>query len=119
MFDTRVTAAREAGGRVDLDLSDGSTRTVDHVLLGTGYDIDVRRYPFLAPELGESLDLVAGYPALGRGLESSVEGLHFLGAPAAYSCGPVMRFVTGTWYTAPEFALRAAGRRRRPVRFSF
>jgi hypothetical protein len=92
---------------------------VDHVLLGTGYDIDVRRYPFLDPELGESLELVDGYPVLGRGLESSVEGLHFLGAPAAYSCGPVMRFVTGTFYSGPELALKAAGKGRKPIRFSF
>ena len=41
-----------------------------------------------------------GYPELARGLESSVPGLHFLGAPAAWSFGPLMRFVSGTGYTA-------------------
>jgi lysine/ornithine N-monooxygenase len=119
-FSTTIVSARAGdGGSARLELSDGSTEAVDHVLLGTGYEVDVRGYPFLAPELVDSLDLVEGYPVLGRGLESSVEGLHFLGAPAAYSCGPVMRFVTGTWYSAPEFALKALGKRRMPVRFSF
>lgn len=32
------------------------------------------------------------------GLESSVPGLHFLGAPAAWSFGPIMRFASGGWY---------------------
>jgi hypothetical protein len=118
-FETSVEAARPVNDGVLLDLSSGAAELVDHVLLGTGYDVDVRRYPFLAPELAESLELADGYPVLRRGLESSVEGLHFLGAPAAYSCGPVMRFVTGTWYSAPAFAARVRGRHGPPVRFSF
>ena len=31
-------------------------------------------------------------------MESSVPGLHFLGAPAAWSFGPTMRFVAGGWF---------------------
>jgi hypothetical protein len=118
-FSTTIDAASADDAGVRLELSDGTTERADHVLLGTGYQVDVRGYPFLAPELVQSLELVDGYPVLTRGLESSVEGLHFLGAPAAYSCGPVMRFVTGTWYSAPEFAIKVSGKRRKPVRFSF
>jgi hypothetical protein len=33
-------------------------------------------------------------------MESSVPGLHFFGAPAAKSFGPIMRFVAGGWYAA-------------------
>jgi hypothetical protein len=40
-----VVDATERDGAVRLDLIDGSSRTVDHVLLGTGYTVDVRRYP--------------------------------------------------------------------------
>ena len=29
--------------------TDGHERHVDHLLLGTGYRVDVARYPFLAP----------------------------------------------------------------------
>ena len=118
-FETTIGSARVTDEGVLLSLSDDSSQLVDHVLLGTGYQVDVRRYSFLAPEIVDSLEIVDGYPVLGPGLESSVEGLHFLGAPAAYSCGPVMRFVTGTWYSAPSFAYRVRGKRQRPIRFSF
>jgi FAD-dependent urate hydroxylase len=114
-----VVDAQEQEGSVRLRLTDGSRRTVDHVLLGTGYKIDVRRYPFLARELAAELKLADGYPVLGPGLESSVGGLHFMGAAAAHSFGPIMRFVAGTWYAAPAVAGRAAHRRQPPIRFSF
>jgi predicted ATP-grasp superfamily ATP-dependent carboligase len=118
-FAAAPVEARPAGGRVRVCLSDGSERTVDHVLLGTGYEIDIRRYPFLAPELAGSVEVAGGYPVLGPGLESSVSGLHFLGAPAAHSFGPIMRFVVGTWYAAPSLSARALGRRQRPLRQAF
>ena len=114
-----VLDARVDGDAVELSLSDGSTRTVDRVLLGTGFSIDVRRYPFLSGGVLADLELAGGYPVLGPGLESSVAGLHFVGAPAAHSFGPVMRFVVGSWYSAPAIARRAAGRRQPAISFSF
>ncbi|HMI76635.1 MAG TPA: hypothetical protein VK495_18190, partial [Steroidobacteraceae bacterium] len=53
-----------------------------------------------------------GYPLLGPGFESSLPGLHFLGAPAARSFGPVSRFVSGTPYAARALARRIAGKAR-------
>jgi hypothetical protein len=76
------------------------------VLLGTGYRVDITRYRFLA-ELLDAIQRVGGYPVLGRGFESSVPRLHFLGAPAAWSFGPIMRFVSGSWYSCRALA-RAA-----------
>ncbi len=102
-----------------LRLDDGSERLVDHVLLGTGYEIDVRRYPFVDSELGSKLRVKDGYPLLGRGLESSVRGLHFVGAPAAESFGPTMRFVVGTAYTAPALTQHLLGQRRPLFRWAF
>jgi cation diffusion facilitator CzcD-associated flavoprotein CzcO len=95
-----VTSARVAGGRLEVVLNDGTSRTVDHLLLATGYKIDVARHDFLSDRLLAALRRVNGYPVLGNGFESSVPGLHFLGAPAAWSFGPLMRFVSGTWYSA-------------------
>jgi FAD-dependent urate hydroxylase len=94
-----ISSAAEAGGRIRLRLDDGSERTADHVLLGTGYRVDVSKYAFLAPNIVEDLRRTSGYPQLGPGFESSVPGLHFLGAPAAWSYGPLMNFVSGTRYT--------------------
>lgn len=114
-----VTLAEEIDGKVHLCLSDGSERTVDHVLLGTGYRIDVSRYPFLDRALIGQLRVRAGSPVLSRGLRSSVPGLHFLGAPAAESFGPVMRFVVGTAYTAPALAQHVKGETRPLFRWAF
>ena len=96
-----VRSAEADGDRVRLLLDDDTDRMVDHVLLATGYRVDVSRYPFLSSELLQRVRRANGYPLLGPGFESSVPGLHFLGAPAAWSFGPLMRFVSGTWYSAP------------------
>ena len=105
--------------QVRLTLDDDSERLADHVLLGTGYQIDVLRYPFLGPAVAGGIKLLGGYPLLGPGLESSVPGLHFVGAPAALSFGPINRFVVGTWYTAPALTRRVLGRAQPPISFSF
>lgn len=93
-----VRSAQPTGGRLGVELDGGEALVVDHLIYGTGYRVDIGRYPFLAPELVRAIRQVDGYPVLRPGLESSVPGLHFLGAPAAWSFGPIMRFVSGTWY---------------------
>jgi hypothetical protein len=106
-----LRAAREHGDALRLDVSDGSVREVDHLMFATGYRVDVARYPFLGPAILAELRRAHGYPLLRRGLESSVPGLHFLGAPAAWSFGPTMRFVSGSWYGGRAVA-RAIGSAR-------
>ncbi len=106
-----VTRAVACGDVARVELDDGSTREVDHILLGTGFRVDVSRYGFLGPELVRNLRIDQGYPRLNAGLESSVPGLHFMGAPAARSFGPLVRFVSGTGYSAralTEAIVRAA-----------
>lgn len=105
--------------KVDLHLSNGTRRQVDHLLFATGYDVDIRRYPFLDRGLAENIRCADGYPLLRRGLESSVPGLHFLGAPAARSFGPVMRFVAGSWFSSTAVAKTVAAQdSRRSLRGS-
>lgn len=105
----KVVSSTPSGERVKVLLDDGSERTVDHILLGTGYQVDISRYAFLAPELIQSIDRFNGYPCLKEGLETSVPGLHILGAPAAWSFGPLMQFVSGTHY-ASRAILRSLAR---------
>ena len=95
-----VVSVAAAGEQVKIHLGDGSERQVDHVLLGTGYKMDISKYSFLGSELARSLRRSNGFPVLKEGLESSVPGLHFLGAPAAWSFGPLMQFVSGTRYAS-------------------
>jgi hypothetical protein len=85
-------------------LDDGAKRRADHVILGTGYRVDIGNYGFLEPDLVSAITQVNGYPLLAKGLESSVPGLHFLGAPAAWSFGPIMRFVSGSWFASERLA---------------
>jgi hypothetical protein len=91
-----------------VDLDDGTRLTFDHVMVGTGYQIDIAKYGFLSKGLATRIECVNGYPALRTGLESSVPGLHFLGAPAAWSFGPVARFVSGTYYCVDAVAKKIA-----------
>jgi cation diffusion facilitator CzcD-associated flavoprotein CzcO len=100
-----VASASVRGSEVELKLSEGSHRLVDHVLMATGYRVDIRKYEFLSGSLLAAVRLIDGHPVLGPGFESSVPGLHFLGAPAVWSYGPLMRFVAGA-----DFAARAVTR---------
>jgi hypothetical protein len=106
----KVDAVSERGNKINVSLDDHTTRTVDHVLLGTGYKVDISRYAFLAPELLASINRSNGYPKLAQGLETSVSGLHILGSPAAWSFGPLMQFVSGTKYVG-EALVRHIGRK--------
>jgi hypothetical protein len=99
-----VVSVEEADGRVTLALDDGTRRSAEHILLATGYRVDIEHYAFLDPALLEEIDRVDGYPRLGPGFESSVPGLHILGAPAAWSFGPLFRFVAGAEYAGRALA---------------
>ncbi len=100
----QIASAATSGDRLHLRLDDGTTREVDHVLLGTGYKVDVSRYPFLPLELSKQLDQASGFVKVNSGFESSVPGLHFLGAPTAWTFGPLMYFVCGTDFAARQLA---------------
>jgi cation diffusion facilitator CzcD-associated flavoprotein CzcO len=109
-----VVAATAAARGVELELENGERRRADHVLLGTGYRIDVSRLELLAPEVRRALHLVDGYPVLDGSFQSSVPGLHFIGAPAAWSFGPLMRFVAGTGFAARALTRGIAASAARP-----
>jgi FAD-dependent urate hydroxylase len=98
----RVVSATATGSQVRLRLDDGTERLVDHVLLATGFHVDVSRYQFLSPSLLNRLETANGYPILKRGLESSIPGLHFVGKLAAWSFGPLLGFVSGTEFAGNE-----------------
>jgi len=106
-----VESARRAEDGVELRLDDGSRRSIDHVLICTGYRVDIARYGFLGPDLLSGVRTADGYPLLTDGFESSLGGLHFLGAPAAWSYGPLCRFVSGTAFSGRALARRIAGDR--------
>ena len=97
-----VSQASAVSNEVALTLDDGSERRVDHVLLGTGYQVDISRYDFLPADLTPDVKQFDGYPRLASGFRSSVPRLHFIGATAARSFGPLLYFVAGTEFASRE-----------------
>jgi thioredoxin reductase len=112
LTDARVTTGRTVeaiwrdGDRARVRLDDGSERTVDHVIVATGYRVDIARYAFLDRGLVESIRRVDGSPRLDASLQSSVPSLFFLGAAAAASAGPGMRFVSHSGLAATAVTKR-------------
>lgn len=95
-----VLRAVPRGGCLDLRLSDGGERTVDHLVLATGYRPHLNSLPFLSPAIRQRLLECDGSPLLDGCFESSVPGLYFVGRLADRSYGPICRFVSGAAPTA-------------------
>jgi hypothetical protein len=113
-----IQQAQVVDGEVRLKLDDASERVVDNVLCGTGYSVELAKYDFLAADIISAVDQYDGYPRLGRGFSTSVPGLHFIGAPAARTFGPLLYFVAGTEFASNELTpalmkKRAVGSRLR------
>jgi cation diffusion facilitator CzcD-associated flavoprotein CzcO len=104
-----IVAARPQSDRIVLEL-DNDPRGFDHVVLGTGYHVDISRLGILSPQLLRNIACADGSPLLRSGFESSVAKLHFVGSSAVKSFGPLMRFVAGTSYAARAVTRAALGR---------
>lgn len=107
--------------KVHLQVSDanGQSRSIvtDHVIAGTGYRVDLKRLAFLSPALQSELRTAGDAPVLATSFESSVPGLYFVGAAAAPSFGPLLRFAYGAGFTARHLSrhlAKSAGRRLAP-----
>jgi cation diffusion facilitator CzcD-associated flavoprotein CzcO len=111
----RVIAASPTAAGLRLKLRVGNeeqVRDVQHAVCGTGFEVDVDRLPFLESTLAATIRRIERAPALSRHFESSVPGLYFIGPSAAFSFGPLLRFVAGAEYAVPVVAGRLAERRR-------
>ena len=106
-------SAEISGGQVHLRLAraDGSQRaiTADHVIAATGYRVDFAKVGFIDKALRAEVAAVSGLPILSRNFESSAAGLFIVGPAAAYSFGPMFRFVLGARYTARRLSRHLAG----------
>jgi cation diffusion facilitator CzcD-associated flavoprotein CzcO len=105
-----IRGATPSGTGVRVDLSDGTHREVDHLLLGTGFRPDIGKLPFLSGDMLARVRRHNGRPLLNEWFESSVPNLHFIGGVANYSFGPLCNFVTGAGAPARQIARRAARR---------
>ncbi len=107
-----IENVQSVDGKVRLDLSftgkPGKTLLVDHVIAGTGYKASVSRFKFLNPSVLSRLATVDEAPALNSRFESTVPGLYFVGAAAANSFGPMLRFAFGSKFASERVAGRLA-----------
>ena len=101
----RAVEANVIEGEVRLLTDRGREIIVDHVILGTGYRPQVSTQLLLDEQLRSAIAVDSdGLPVLRNGLMSSVPGLHFVGAMAAGTYGPLMRFVSGTHFAGKTIA---------------
>jgi thioredoxin reductase len=106
-----LTGVRARDGGVQVDFSQrGENRhlEVDHVVAATGYKVAISRLRFLHQAMQSRIRKVADTPILSRQFETSVPGLYFIGAAAANSFGPLLRFAFGANFAAGRLARRLA-----------
>ena len=119
----RIVRAEERQGRAWLSVAsaEGMRELVaDHVIAATGYRFDVERLPFLHPTLRAAIKTNGSAPELNSQFESTVPGLHFIGAAATASFGPAMRFMYGAKHCAARLvsSMRPEASRPRAVRIA-
>jgi thioredoxin reductase len=109
---SNLVSATATGDRARLVLRGpddvASELTCDHVIAATGYRVDLGRVRILAPELRAQITTAGGAPALSAYFESSVSGLYFVGAMAANSFGPMLRFAYGSRFVSRRLSRHLA-----------
>lgn len=114
---TSIRQVSARGGMVELELAGASgerTVSVDHVIAGTGYRVDLGRLNFLDPGLRARIQTEAGSPRLSANFQSSVPGIYFVGLSSAASFGPMTRFAFGARFTARRLSRHLARTAAKP-----
>jgi cation diffusion facilitator CzcD-associated flavoprotein CzcO len=106
----RIESVRHEQAGLTLGLSDGAQLTCNHVICATGYDVSVKRLPFLRPELAGAITGPSGNSAVGRDFQTKVPGLYAIGPMAMDNFGPLLRFMAGAEYCSPVLAKTLARR---------
>jgi len=91
-----VQEMKEVDNGVLLTLANNKSLKADHIILGTGYRVNISNLPMLNPTLVADIQTYANAPILNNRFESSVPGLYFVGISSVSSFGPFYRFVVGT-----------------------
>ena len=100
-----------ASDTVQVTITDGSVLTADHVMLATGYRVNLDRLTMLHPSLLSEIRTDNAVPVLNRWFESSIPDLYFVGLTSLRAFGPLYRFVAGCGAASRRVA-RAIARSR-------
>lgn len=90
---TVISTVEEVPGGVKVLFADGRETVVEHLVLGTGYGVDVKKLSLLDPGIVNTLEIRDGYPVISGNLESSIAGLFFTGVLAKGRFGPTFNFI--------------------------
>ena len=81
-------------GKLKIALSNGETIYTDHVILATGYQVDIKKLSIITSgNLVDQLAISDGFPELDTALQSNIPGLYFTGIHAVKDFGPMFFFV--------------------------
>lgn len=80
---------------ISILLSDDSSFEVDHIILATGYKVDMDKMSFIDASLLKSIQHANGIPILDSHFQSNLTGLYFTGINASFSFGPFFGFTIG------------------------
>lgn len=82
-------------------LSGGEQIDVDHIILATGYRVDIQQVPYLSRStILSHIKTSDGYPVLDDNFQTSVPGLYMTGFAAVRDFGPFYQFVRGCPFAA-------------------
>ena len=85
-----------ADGTLNLRLSGGANVEVDHIILATGYRVDVHKIPYFSKTtILPRLKASGGFPVLDENFQSSVPGIYITGFAATRDFGLFYGFVRG------------------------
>jgi hypothetical protein len=88
-------------GELAVTLNTEDKIAVDHIILATGYRVNMAQVPFLVRgNLLEKLDIRNGYPVLDERFQSSLPGLFITSMPATQDFGPFMAFTVSVGASA-------------------
>jgi FAD-dependent urate hydroxylase len=81
------------GGELAVALDNGQLLAVDHIILATGYKVQIDQVPLLAQgNLLASLAVEDGYPLLDEHFQTNIPGLFITSMPAVRDFGPFFGF---------------------------
>ena len=105
---TVVESLVERGSSVYARVSDGHELEVDHVMMATGYKVEMENLDFIDPALKGEIETDSGSPLLDEDLMSTVPGLFVTGLPAGRDFGPFFGFMRACNLSARLIARRIA-----------
>jgi lysine/ornithine N-monooxygenase len=97
-------------GELQITLTNGATFIVDHIVLATGYKVDISKVPLLAAgNILTQLETRNGFPVLDDRFETSVPGLFITSMPATQDFGPFFGFTISVRTAAKLICGRVGG----------